>query len=328
MKVRPKRYFPMSDWLEGLPQNHALDGARLLSIRAHVEARLPHVRSIIVARNGYIVFEMYRQGFGRDSVLNLASITKSVTALLAGAVISRGQLRLTDRIVEHFPDLIDLPDPRAASITVGHLLNMTAGFDWTDARVAQWRDRQDEPRFPLRHAMNAEPGTLFNYDTPASHLLSAVLARAAGQPLDALAEATLFKPLGITTYEWESDAQGYAYAGHGLHLRSRDALKLGLLVLRRGEWQGAQIVPPEWIDACTRTQSAGYPETFGTYGYLWWVQPVRGHTAAYAAGSGGQFLHVIADLDLLVLVTSNHDRLHAENKQIVRDFAVPAVLDA
>lgn len=328
MKVRPKRYFPTSDWLEGFPQNHMLDGAKLLSIRAHVEARLPHVRSIIVARNGYIVFEMYRQGFGRDSVLDLASITKSVTALLAGVVIARGKLRLTDRIAEHFPDLIDSPDPRAENITVAHLLNMTAGFDWTDARVAQWRDRQDEPRYPLRHAMNAEPGALFNYDTPASHLLSAVLARAAGQPLEVLAEAALFKPLGITAYEWETDAQGYAYAGHGLHLRSRDAVKLGLLVLRRGEWQGTQIVPPEWIDACTRTQSAGYPETFGTYGYLWWVQPVRGHAAAYAAGSGGQFLHVIADLDLLVLVTSNHDRLHAENKQIVRDFVVPAVLDA
>lgn len=74
-------------------------------------------------------------------------------------------------------------------------------------------------------------------------------------------------------------------------------------------------------------KSAGYPEIFGAYGYLWWVQPVRGHAAAYAAGGGGQFLHVIPDLDLLALVTSNHDRLHAENKQIVRDFVVPAVLD-
>lgn len=192
MKVRPKRYFPTSDWLEGFPQNHTLDGAKLLSIRAHVEARLPHVRSIIVARHGYIVFEMYRQGFGRDSVLNLASITKSVTALLAGVVIARSQLSLTDRIVERFPGLIDSPDSRAAHITVEHLLNMTAGFDWTDARVAQWRDRQEEPRYPLRHAMNAKPGALFNYDTPASHLLSAVLARAAGQSLDELADAALF----------------------------------------------------------------------------------------------------------------------------------------
>lgn len=327
LPIRPKPYFPTAGWLEDYPQRHALDGARLLAMRPQIEARLPHVRSVVVARHGYVVFEMYRQGFGRESLLNLASITKSVTGLLTGIAIGRGLLTLDTRVLDVAPGVIDNGDPRAAALTVRHLLTMTAGFDWSDASVSVWRAAADQPRFPLRTSMNAEPGARFNYDTPASHVLSPLLACATGQPLDDFARDALFKPLGITQFEWERDAQGHAYAGHGLSLSTRDALKLGQLCLRRGAWDGAQVVPADWIEAMLSPRSAGYPDSFGAYGYLWWIQPVRGFDVPYAAGSGGQYLHVVRELDLLVLVTSNHDRLHAENKQIIRDFVLPAVVE-
>ncbi len=325
MNVRPKLYFPTQGWLEDFPQNHGLDGAHLLAIRAHVEARLPHVRSVAVVRHGYAIFEMYRQGFGRESLLNVASITKSVTSLLVGVAIADGLLRLDDCIVEHFPGLIENADPRAARITVQHLLTMTAGFDWLDANTGLWLKTAGS-HFPHTQAMSAEPGEKYNYNTPASHLLSGVLQQVTGRTLAEFAVQRLFAPLGIERCEWVHDAAGFTYAGHGLSLTTRDVLKFGLLCLRRGTWEGAQLVPSAWIDAATSVQSAGWPDTFGAYGYLWWVQNLRGLRAFYAAGNGGQFLHVIPERDLLVLVTSNHDRLHAENKQIARDFVLPALL--
>jgi CubicO group peptidase (beta-lactamase class C family) len=324
MNPRHKLYDPTDGWLEDFPQRHGMDGARLLAIRPHVEAKLPHVRSIAIARHGYVVFEQYRQGYGRESLFNLASVTKSVTSLLLGIAIDQRALSLEDRIQTRFPGLIDTGDARAAAITVRHLAGMTAGFDWSDQHIARWLAAGDQPRFPLRTALNAEPGMVFNYDTPASHLLSAVLQRATGTSLLAFADAHLFAPLGITRREWAHDAEGFTYGGHGLSLNTRDALKLGLLCLRRGVWAGRQIVSTGWLDESTRALDPGYPASFGAYGYLWWVQALREHAAYYAAGSGGQFLHILPGLDLLVLVTSNHDRLHAENKQIARDFAVPA----
>ena len=326
MNTRPKRYFPTRGWLEDFPQNHAMDGAQLLAIRAHVEERLPHVRSVAVVRHGYVVFEMYRQGFGRESLLYLASITKSVTALAVGIAVADGLLSVDDRIVARWPELIASTDPRAARITVRHLLTMTAGFDWLDANVGPWL-KNTELHFPHAQALSAEPGETYNYDTPASHLLSGVMQRATGRTLAEFAAQRLFAPLGIERFEWAHDTAGFTYGGHGLSLTTRDVLKFGLLCLRDGAWDGAQIVPADWIGAATSVQSAGYPDAFGAYGYLWWVQNLRGRRAYYAAGNGGQFLHVVPDLDLLVLVTSNLDRLHAENKQIARDFAVPAVLD-
>ncbi len=326
MNARPKPYFPTVGWLEDYPQRHGFDGARLLAIRPHVEAQLPHVRSVIVARHGYVVFEMYRQGFGRAALLNLASITKSITALVVGIAHDAGLLTLDQRITEHYPGLIDSPDPRARDITVRHLLSMTAGFDWSDANVAQWRSDETKPRFPLRSALNAAPGARFNYDTPASHLLSAVLHQATGQTELEYARAQLFTPLGITHCAWEADSEGYPYGGHGISLSTRDALKIGLLALREGMWDGVRIVSQDWLGMMLTQQSAGYPDSFGAYGFLWWLQDIRGQRAYYAAGSGGQYLHVVPEQDLLVLVTSNHDRLHAENKQIIRDFVLPAII--
>jgi CubicO group peptidase (beta-lactamase class C family) len=328
MKLRSKPYFPTVGWLEDFPQRHGLDGGRLLAMRQHIEARLPHIRSVAVARHGYVLFEMYRQGFGRDSLLDLASVTKTVTALAFGIAIGQGILRLDERIVERYPGLVASADARAEQLTVEHLLAMTAGFDWSDAHVRSWRLAEDQPRFPLRHAFKDTPGVVFNYDTPASHLLAGVLHQACGQTLLEFCDTHLFGPLGITQRSWQQDAEGYSYAGHGLSLNTRDALKLGLLCLRGGIWDGRRVLPEGWVARMTMAHSPGYPDTFGAYGYLCWIQPVREHASYYAAGSGGQYLHMIPDLDLLVLVTSNHDRLHAENKQLVRDFVVPAVLDS
>jgi CubicO group peptidase (beta-lactamase class C family) len=325
---RPKPYFPTAGWLEDYPQRHALNGAQLLTMRPQIEHRLPHVRSVIVARHGYVVFELYRLGFGRNSLLNLASITKSISAILAGIAIDRGLLALDDIITTRFPGLIDTGDSRAAGMTVRHVLNMTAGFDWSDAAVATWRDADAVPRFPIRTPLNAVPGARFNYDSPASHLLSAILQRVCGQALGDFARDALFTPLGITQFEWQSDAEGQHYASHGLSLTTRDALKIGLLCLRNGAWAGTQLVSDAWITQMLSEQSTGYPDSFGTYGYLWWLQTIRGERVPTAAGSGGQYLHLVPERDLLVLVTSNHDRLHAENKQIIRDFVLPALEDA
>jgi CubicO group peptidase (beta-lactamase class C family) len=326
--MRPKPYLPTTGWLEDFPQRHGLDGALLLAIRAHVEAKLPQIRSVLVARHGYIVFEMYRQGFGRSTRSHLASITKSVTSMLFGMALDRGWLSLDQRLAEAYPGLIAASGPGAGDITVEHLLAMNSGLRWQEAEVGGWRAASHTPRFPLIREMASAPGTTYVYDTPASHVLSAVFQRAAGVSLADFARDALFAPLGITAFEWEADAQGYPYGGHGLHLTSRDALKLGLLMLRRGLWDGAQILTPDWVDTSTDVHATGYPEIYGAYGYLWWITELRGHKTFFAAGAGGQYLFVFPDSELLVLITSNQDRLYAQNKQIARDFVLPALRPA
>jgi CubicO group peptidase (beta-lactamase class C family) len=168
------------------------------------------------------------------------------------------------------------------------------------------------------------PGTTFAYNTPAAHLLSGVLTKATGMSMTDFAQQVLFTPLGITPGDWPTDPDGYYAGAHALHLRARDMAKFGYLYLNHGLWDGQQIVPAEWVDASTKRESVGgFPQEVG-YGYLWWVTQEAGHDAYFAAGYGGQYIEVIPDLELVVVITSNLDGLHITNRDLVSRFIVPA----
>ena len=84
----------------------------------------------------------------------------------------------------------------------------------------------------------------------------------------------LFKPLGITDFEWKNyPKNGKIAAAAGLRLRPRDAAKIGQLVLNRGTWNGKQIVSADWIEKSItpRFQAAGYFGGTMFYGYQWWM---------------------------------------------------------
>ncbi len=68
-------------------------------------------------------------------------------------------------------------------------------------------------------------------------------------PLDKFAEQKLFRPLGISNYEWLKDARGTPIAASGLRLRPRDLAKFASLYLNNGRWHESQVIPADWIDA-------------------------------------------------------------------------------
>ena len=92
------------------------------------------------------------------------------------------------------------------------------------------------------------PGQDFFYNTGALTLVSAIVRKATGRPLDEFARQTLFEPMGIAQAEW-ARVRGDADAGGGLRLRPRDMAKIGQLVLAGGRWNDRQIVSKAWIEA-------------------------------------------------------------------------------
>jgi CubicO group peptidase (beta-lactamase class C family) len=139
----------------------------------------------------------------------------------------------------------------------------------------------------------------------------------------------LFEPLGITNYEWETDPEGTPIGGWGLWLTTRDLAKLGYLYLKEGRWADQRVIPADWVrkSAQETIQVDQHLEPWSLgYGYGWWVHEI----GAYAAhGRGGQFIFVIPDLDLVVVITSwleGGDFVDAE--LLVRDFIMPAVVSS
>ena len=104
------------------------------------------------------------------------------------------------------------------------------------------------------------------------HLLSAILQEATGMTALDFARQNLFEPLGIHEVIWEADPQGYTHGWGDLHLKPRDAAKIGYLWLNNGVWEGKQIVSAAWVEDSVKAHSDGGADD---YGYGWWVSEDR-----------------------------------------------------
>jgi CubicO group peptidase (beta-lactamase class C family) len=274
-------------------------------------AAIPGLRSILVVRHGRLISEQYMAPGGADSLYALRSVTKSVMSLLVGVAIQHGAIRGTDQTLgELFRPPLPSLDPADAAITVGDLLTMTSGFQWDETGVTEynnWVLAPDQIDYLLARPVVSPPGTTFNYNSAAVHLLSAVLQVDAGGTA-AFADSVLLAPLGIRARDWELDDRGIPNGGAGLYLRPRDLAKIGQLVLQRGRSGAAEVAPPAWVDEATRDHIATGTAlgAMGTlrYGDLWWLGSTGGHAFVLAWGYGGQLVCIVPDLDLVVVTTA------------------------
>ena len=151
------------------------------------------------------------------------------------------------------------------------------------------------------------PGQDFFYNTGALTLVSAIVRKATGRPLDEFARQTLFEPMGIAQAEW-ARVRGDADAGGGLRLRPRDMAKIGQLVLAGGRWNDRQIVSKAWIETSTAPELKATDDQL--YGYLWWLGRARLNGSEVhwvgALGRGGQSIRIVPELDLVVAVTAGY----------------------
>jgi CubicO group peptidase (beta-lactamase class C family) len=192
---------------------------------------------------------------------------------------------------------------------------MAMGLKWVEATPATGDDNDevrmhtasDPARYVLGLPVTAPPGQEFFYNTGALTLMSAIMRKATGRPLDEFARENLFEPLGITAVEW-GRVKGDSDAGGGLRLRPRDMAKIGQLVLAGGQWSGRQIVPKSWIETSTALKLKAVSGQ--SYGYLWWLgrTQVNGRMVDWVGGlgRGGQSIRIVRELDLVVAVTAGY----------------------
>lgn len=289
---------------------------------------------VLVAHRGKLVFERYFRGrdeipgrifgtrvetisFDAGTLHNMKSVSKSVASLAVGIAIDRGLIAsVNEPIFTFFPELADMRSPDKDRIALSHALTMSMGLAWMEATPATGDYDNDEARMhmasdPCRYVLGlpvtAPPGQQFFYNTGALTLVSAIVRKATGRPLDEFVHETLFAPMGITAFEWNR-VRGDSDAGGGLRLRPRDMAKIGQLVLAGGRWNDRQIVSKAWIEASTAQKLQATDNQ--AYGYLWWLGRAR-HTGREvqwigALGRGGQSIRIVPELDLVIVVTAGY----------------------
>ena len=271
-------------------------------------SRLPRLRSLIVVRDGRTLAEhRFNGGPALDRPVNIKSASKSVLSALVGIAIAKGVLTGVDQPVLSVlrADAPADPDPRLARVTVGHLLSMRAGLERTSGEnYGRWVSSPNWVRYALSRPFVDEPGGRMLYSTGSTHLLSAMLTRASGRSIHALAREWLGGPLGIEIPPWPRDGQGVYFGGNDMLLSPRALARFGELYRTGGVAGGKQVVPAAWIKESWLPRTVS-PWSGGEYGYGWFVGDARGHPVRFAWGYGGQMLYILPDLRLTVAMTSD-----------------------
>jgi CubicO group peptidase (beta-lactamase class C family) len=312
--------WPTNAWQTSSPEEQGMDSSELASL---VEFGEPDASSgsgtlaggemfdsVLVARHGKIVLEVYYAPYAADIPHNLHSVTKSVMSTLFAIAARQGLLDSpSHRVIDYFDhrNIANL-DERKESITIQNLLDMTSGIEWQehncldeDVTMVEMEHSPNWVDFFLDRPMTAVPGTMFNYDTGGPHLLSAVLTRLTGMSAEEYGRENLFSPLGIDRLYWKKDPQGISTGGDGLFLMTRDMAKIGYLYLKNGAWEGRQIVPVQSIDKI-RNASINTPDGL-LYSNLFWSLPDR--SAFMALGHHGQTIMIFPALDTVAVTTAH-----------------------
>jgi CubicO group peptidase (beta-lactamase class C family) len=228
-------------WPSSTPEAEGLSAGRITEATNFIRRDTRgDFKSLVVIRNGRLVLESYFNGHGRDSLHDIRSAAKSITSALVG--IAEGK-NLVDgvhaRVTSFFPKYAPLAndDARKRAITIEHLLTMTSGLDADedDARTPGYEDRLWEAsewvRFALDLPMAREPGSGWSYASVNTFLAGAIVEQVSGRTLAEFARAHLFGPLGITTFQWQSNPSGGTVGQGNLSLRARDMARIGQLFL-------------------------------------------------------------------------------------------------
>ena len=211
----------------------------------------------MVVRHGRVVAEGWWAPYSAGRPHLLYSLSKSFTSTAAAFAQAEGLLDLNDTVVSHFAEFAaDITDPRSRSVKIRHVASMASGHTREMLTEAVMRDREEPVRGFLLIPPDREPGTVFAYSQPCTYTLASIIQRNAGMPLTRYLRPRLFDPLGIGHVGWHTFPPGREQGFSGLHARTEDIAKLGLLYLQRGRWEGAQLIGRNGWPRQRRSRSA------------------------------------------------------------------------
>ena len=255
-----------------------------VALQAFIE--LSNTSSLLVIRDGQIIYEHYGRGDSRDSLHTSFSVAKSFTSALVGVALAEGHLDdLDDPVRKYLPELTS---PTFDGVTIRHVLQMSTGVRFNETYTDPDSDintmtTQVPPLTYLQYINTLQrdhaPGSFNHYASINTQLLGILLVQVTGESLTDYMTSRLWHPLGMEQRGlWTLDGEGIELAMGGLAASARDYAKLGLLYLNQGRRGERQLLPADWVrESVTPNEPhlmpGDNPASSNPSGYMyqWWT---------------------------------------------------------
>jgi CubicO group peptidase (beta-lactamase class C family) len=312
-----KPVFPGAEWERvAKPESIGYSSAKLEALRVWLKTQ--PTTSMLVSVGGRILFEYGDLKY----VSKVASVRKSILGMMYGKYVANGTIDLQKRVKALGLDDVQKFLPREEFATLDMLLMSRSGVYLPEG--APDPDPTDNP--PARGSQY--PGAFFYYNGWDFNAAGTAFEKLTGKNIYDALQTDLADPIGMQDYDKKRQKKnsGLPYSVHpeyAMYVSTRDMARIGLLMLRGGEWNGKRLLPEHWSDGLTQlvtpaheifpvslrnAQTVG-PSRWG-YGRMWWVwdQPrlpgglmLGDFYGAYTAwGTGGQFITVLPVHDMVV----------------------------
>lgn len=218
--------------------------------------------ALLIYRDSELVYKNY---FGKPVIpIEAMSASKSVVSIAIGLIIDKGFVKSIDEpVYSLYPEW---QQGNKKNITIRHLLNHTSGLQNVRNAGVEIEVAPDVIQLALCAELDAVPGNQFSYNNKASNLLSGIVEKASGLPLDKFLNKHLFTYMGIKNFSWVKDKKGNPLGMSGFYVLPEDFGKLGLLIMNKGNWKGQQLLSEKWID-----QMMSPSDLDTNYGLEWWL---------------------------------------------------------
>ncbi len=290
-------------------ESEGFDSAKLAALTRYIDENA-RTTGMVVIYDGKMIYQ-----YGDiEKVSYIASCRKSVLSMLYGNHVKNGTIDLNEQIGNLGVDEKDGLLPKEKEATVYDILTSRSGVF----------HKASNGGYDKENALDrgsVEPGEYFLYNNWDFNVAGYILENYTGTSIYKDMETQLAKPLGFQDWNIEnqkkSGSKGKSqYLAYHMYLSTRDMAKIGQLMLNKGQWQGEQLIPAEWVEKSTSavTPHSTLVERWGpadpetphmSYGYMWWLFEEflenPSYEGAYTAiGYGGQYITVIPAEKLVI----------------------------
>lgn len=300
------------------PESVGISSSRILSFIEDMEQKQVPMHSLLLYVKDKLVVEGYYAPYKRETLHRTFSISKSVTALAIGILISDGKLSLSDSLISYFPEKLPAhPHPWITEMTIRDLLMMR-----TCHAATTYKGADDWVGSFFQTTPTHKPGSIFHYDTSAAHVLAALVEKLSGMSLLSFLKQRIPElSLSADSYML-TDPNGVSMGGSGLVATPTDMLKIGYLLLHKGKTNGRQIITEAFLNEATscltETRVTGpIPSEACGYGYMIWINEKGGYVCY---GMGGQFIMVFPDKEMIFVTTADTQGIAGGNQLIYDSF--------